>query len=60
MDKLMDPPMATLLVKGIEGKHWKDGGDVTLPLDRDADVKEVKPYGTLCHSGMRTTTLPSR
>ncbi|MDQ0885117.1 putative aldouronate transport system substrate-binding protein [Paenibacillus sp. V4I9] len=44
MDKLMDPPMATLLVKGIEGRHWKDGGDVTLPLDRDADVKEVKPY----------------
>lgn len=44
MDKLMDPPMATLLVKGIEGKHWQDGGDVTLPLNRDADVKEVKPY----------------
>ncbi|MDQ0871558.1 putative aldouronate transport system substrate-binding protein [Paenibacillus sp. V4I3] len=44
MDKLMDPPMATLLVKGIEGRHWQDGGDVTLPLNRDADAKEVKPY----------------
>ncbi|WP_248930370.1 extracellular solute-binding protein [Paenibacillus hamazuiensis] len=44
LDKLMDPKMATLLVKGIEGKHWKDDGEFTVPLDRDADVKEVKPY----------------
>ncbi|NOU93566.1 extracellular solute-binding protein [Paenibacillus sp. LMG 31456] len=45
MDKLMDPKMATLLVKGIEGKHWEDkGGDSTLPLNREGDTKEVKPY----------------
>ena len=31
MDKLMDPPMATLLVKGIEGSIGKTRGDVTLP-----------------------------
>ncbi|ULL18302.1 extracellular solute-binding protein [Paenibacillus sp. H1-7] len=44
VDKLMDPQMATLLVKGVEGKHWEDKGDVTVPLDPAADAKEVKPY----------------
>ncbi|WP_454192423.1 extracellular solute-binding protein [Paenibacillus sp. Marseille-Q7038] len=44
VDQLMDPEMATLLVKGVENKHWKDAGDVTEVLDRDADLKEVKPY----------------
>ncbi len=44
VDKLMDPTMAMLLVKGIEGKHWADKGEFTEPLDRDADAKEVKPY----------------
>ncbi|MBD0384051.1 extracellular solute-binding protein [Paenibacillus sedimenti] len=44
IDKLMDPKMATLLVKGVEGKHWKDAGEFTEVLDRDADLKEVKPY----------------
>jgi putative aldouronate transport system substrate-binding protein len=51
IDKLMDPEMATLLVKGIEGKHWKDAGDHTEVLDRDADLKEIKPY---------RDTLPNR
>jgi putative aldouronate transport system substrate-binding protein len=44
IDKLMDPKMATLLVKGVEGKHWADKGEYTEVLDRDADAKEVKPY----------------
>lgn len=44
VDQLMDPKMATLLVKGIEGRHWADKGEFTEVLDRDADVKEVKPY----------------
>ncbi|WP_282940634.1 extracellular solute-binding protein [Paenibacillus sp. RC67] len=44
MDKLLDPQMATLLVKGIEGRHWEDKGEFTAPLDPEADAKEVKPY----------------
>ncbi|WP_426452527.1 extracellular solute-binding protein [Paenibacillus sp. S-38] len=44
IDQLMDPEMATLLVKGVEGKHWKDAGDFTEVIDRDAEAKEVKPY----------------
>lgn len=44
VDKLMDPQMATLLVKGVEGKHWADKGEFTEVLDRDAEAKEVKPY----------------
>ncbi|UQZ83275.1 Lipoprotein LipO precursor [Paenibacillus konkukensis] len=44
LDRLMDPPMASLLVKGVEGRHWKDAGDVTIPLDPEADAREVKPY----------------
>ena len=51
IDQLMDPPMATLLVKGVEDRHWKDAGDVTEVLDRDLDLKEVKPY---------RDTLPNR
>ena len=44
IDKLMDPKMATLLVKGVEGTHWADKGEFTEVLNRDADAKEVKPY----------------
>ncbi|MCZ8518572.1 MULTISPECIES: extracellular solute-binding protein [Paenibacillus] len=52
VDKLMDPQMATLLVKGIEGRHWEDKGDYTQPLDPTAAAKEIKPYrDTLPHRG---------
>ncbi|MNC31157.1 Lipoprotein LipO precursor [compost metagenome] len=44
LDRLMDPPMVNLLVKGIEGRHYKVAGEFTLPLDKDLDYKEVKPY----------------
>ncbi|UUZ85240.1 extracellular solute-binding protein [Paenibacillus sp. P26] len=44
LDKLMDPPMATPLLRGIEGKHYTDKGEFTEPLDRDANQREVKPY----------------
>ncbi|MBP1965450.1 extracellular solute-binding protein [Paenibacillus aceris] len=44
VDKLLDPQMANLIVKGVEGKHYADKGEFTEPLDRDADLKEVKPY----------------
>lgn len=44
LDKLMDPPMVNLLVKGIEGRHYKVEGEFTVPLDKDLDFKEVKPY----------------
>ncbi|MCR8630626.1 extracellular solute-binding protein [Paenibacillus radicis (ex Xue et al. 2023)] len=44
VDKLMDPPMATLLMRGIEGRHFVDKGEYTEPLDREANQKEVKPY----------------
>ncbi|WP_166244666.1 extracellular solute-binding protein [Paenibacillus turpanensis] len=52
IDQLMDPTTATLLVKGVEGKHWADKGEFTEVLDRDADAKEVKPYrDTFPHRG---------
>ncbi|WP_231506289.1 extracellular solute-binding protein [Paenibacillus sp. UNC451MF] len=44
IDKLMDPQMATLLVKGVEGRHWGDKGEFTVPLNSEADAREVKPY----------------
>lgn len=44
LDKLLDKEMVNLINKGIEGKHYKVEGDFTLPLDKDADAKEVKPY----------------
>ncbi|MBE1444465.1 extracellular solute-binding protein [Paenibacillus sp. OAS669] len=44
IDQLMDPPMATLLVKGLEGRHWEDKGEFTVPLNPEADAREVKPY----------------
>jgi putative aldouronate transport system substrate-binding protein len=51
VDKLMDPEMANLIVKGIEGTHYKIEGNYTIPLDKDLDSKEVKPY---------RDTLPNR
>lgn len=44
LDKSLDKEMVYLLNKGIEGKHYKVEGEFTLPLDKDADAKEVKPY----------------
>lgn len=44
LNKLLDKEMVYLINKGIEGKHYKVEGDFTVPLDKDADFKEVKPY----------------
>lgn len=44
LDKLMDPPMVNLLVKGVESRHYKVEGEFTVPLDKDLDYREVKPY----------------
>lgn len=44
LDQLLDKEMVYLINKGIEGKHYKVEGDFTIPLDKDADAKEVKPY----------------
>ncbi|WNQ13241.1 extracellular solute-binding protein [Paenibacillus aurantius] len=44
LDKLLDKEMVYLINKGVEGKHYKVEGDFTIPLDKDADAKEVKPY----------------
>lgn len=44
LDKLMDPQMAALLVKGIEGRHWENQVEFTVPLNPEADAREVKPY----------------
>lgn len=44
LDKLLEPPMQTVLAKGIEGRHWKDEGGYTIVTDRVLDLKEVKPY----------------
>jgi putative aldouronate transport system substrate-binding protein len=44
IDKLMDEPIATLLAKGIEGKHYIDMGDYTEPDNREDASKVVKPY----------------
>jgi putative aldouronate transport system substrate-binding protein len=44
LDKLMDPPMVNVLVKGVEGRHYRVEGEFTVPLDKDLDYREVKPY----------------
>lgn len=44
LNKLLDKEMVYLLNKGIEGTHYKVEGDFTIPLDKDKDFKEVKPY----------------
>ncbi|WP_249898075.1 extracellular solute-binding protein [Paenibacillus sp. PK3_47] len=43
-DQLLDKEMVNLINKGIEGTHYSVEGDYTIPLDKDADAKEVKPY----------------
>lgn len=44
LNKLLDKEMVYLLNKGIEGTHYQIEGDFTIPLDKDKDFKEVKPY----------------
>ncbi|GAB1156189.1 extracellular solute-binding protein [Paenibacillus illinoisensis] len=45
LDKLMEPEMATLLMRGIEDKHYtKVGEDEVEMSDFDAFQREVKPY----------------
>ncbi|RAU95296.1 extracellular solute-binding protein [Paenibacillus sp. YN15] len=44
LDKLLEPPMQTVIGKGVENRHWKDAGAFTEVLDRTLDLKEVKPY----------------
>ncbi|MNC30222.1 Lipoprotein LipO precursor [compost metagenome] len=44
LDQLLDKEMVNLINKGIEGTHYSVEGEYTLPLDKDADAKEVKPY----------------
>ncbi|WP_249898073.1 extracellular solute-binding protein [Paenibacillus sp. PK3_47] len=47
LDKLFDPPMQTVISKGIESRHWADKGEYAEILDRTLDLKEVKPYRDL-------------
>ncbi|MFM9331828.1 extracellular solute-binding protein [Paenibacillus mesotrionivorans] len=44
LDKLLDPPMVNVLVKGVEGRHYRVEGEFTVPLNKDLDYREVKPY----------------
>ncbi|NOU95827.1 extracellular solute-binding protein [Paenibacillus sp. LMG 31456] len=44
LDQMMDPPMATLLLRGIENKHYVKSGDKTEYLNFTAFQREVKPY----------------
>jgi putative aldouronate transport system substrate-binding protein len=44
LNKLLEPPMQTVITKGIENRHWTDKGNHTETLDRTLDLKEVKPY----------------
>ncbi|WP_438444167.1 extracellular solute-binding protein [Gorillibacterium sp. sgz5001074] len=44
LDQLLEPPMQTVIAKGVEHRHWSDQGDYTVVLDRTLDLKEVKPY----------------
>ncbi|ASA22408.1 extracellular solute-binding protein [Paenibacillus donghaensis] len=47
LNKLFEPPMQTVITKGVEGRHWADRGDYTEVLNRTLDLKEVKPYRDL-------------
>ncbi|MDQ1912645.1 extracellular solute-binding protein [Paenibacillus sp. GD4] len=44
LDKLMEPSMQTVILKGVENRHWTDKGEYTEVLDRTLDLREVKPY----------------
>jgi putative aldouronate transport system substrate-binding protein len=62
IDKLMDVPMATLLVKGIEGRHYIDRGSYTEPMNRNEINRLIKPYrDNLPHRGeLYNVAKPSR
>lgn len=47
LDKLFEPPMQTVITKGIENMHWAERGEYTETLDRTLDLREVKPYRDL-------------
>lgn len=45
LDKLMDPEMSTLLLRGVDGKHYKKLEDGRVEMtDFAAFQREVKPY----------------
>ncbi|MCR8633093.1 extracellular solute-binding protein [Paenibacillus radicis (ex Xue et al. 2023)] len=44
LDQMMDPPMATLLLRGVENKHFVKTGDKTEYINFTAFQREVKPY----------------
>ncbi|CAN7302336.1 extracellular solute-binding protein [Paenibacillus sp. LjRoot56] len=44
LDKLLEPALQTVLNRGIQNRHWIDKGDYAEVLDRELDLKEVKPY----------------
>ncbi|CAG7649482.1 extracellular solute-binding protein [Paenibacillus allorhizosphaerae] len=45
LDKMMDEPMSTLQMRGVEGKHYvKADGNKTEYKDFSAFQREVKPY----------------
>lgn len=44
LNRLMEVPAQTAIVKGMEGRHWQDRGGYTDILDRTLQLKEVKPY----------------
>ncbi|TDF98613.1 extracellular solute-binding protein [Paenibacillus piri] len=44
LDHMMDPQMAALLLRGIEGKHYVKSGDKTEYKDFTAFQRDVKPY----------------
>lgn len=43
LDKLLEPAVQTVLSRGIQNKHWIDKGDYMEVIDRELDLKEVKP-----------------
>jgi putative aldouronate transport system substrate-binding protein len=47
LNKLFDPPMQTVITKGIQNRHWSDQGDYAEIIDRTLDLREVKPYRDL-------------
>jgi putative aldouronate transport system substrate-binding protein len=44
LDKLLEPAVQTVLNRGIQDRHWIDNGDYAEVLNRELDLKEVKPY----------------
>lgn len=44
LEKLLEPAMQTVIIKGVENRHWVDSGEYTEIIDRTLDLREVKPY----------------